>query len=86
MPATALLAAVASQTLAELCAVPECRGASLGLGREPALTGAGLALAGLAGLLVGKPALNIPVGHGYANVLSAVSPKGLPSESRQTAQ
>ena len=63
MPATALLAAVAGQTLAELSPVPECGGAGFGLGREPAFARARFASTRLAGLLVGEPAFDVPLTH-----------------------
>jgi hypothetical protein len=86
MPAVALLTSITGQTLAELSPIPERRGAGLGLGREPALACARLAPTRLAGLLVGEPALDLPLTHDRAYVLRAASPNGLPSESRQTAQ
>jgi len=63
MPAVALLAAIAGQMLAELRPVPQRRGAGLGLSREPALARAHLAPTRPAGLLVGEPALDVPLSH-----------------------
>jgi hypothetical protein len=83
MPATALLAAVAGQTLAELLAVPERRSAGRGLGRKPALARADLAPTRLAGLLVGEPALDVPLTHDRAHALRTASPTGLPSAFRR---
>jgi hypothetical protein len=37
-------------------------------------------------LLVGEPALDVALNHDCGYPLRAASPKGLPSESRQTAQ
>ncbi len=74
MPSVALLAAIAAQILAELSPVPECRRAGLGLGGEPALTRADLALARLTGLLVGEPALDVTLAHEWPYVVRAASP------------
>src|SRR5579862_4433153 len=86
MPTVALLAAVGGQTLAELSSVPECGGAGFGLGREPTFACARLAATPQASLPVGEPAFDVPLAHYRAYALRAASPKGLPSESRQTAQ
>lgn len=66
MPAIALLAAVAGQTLAELSPVPECGGAGFGLGREPAFACARFAATRLVGLLVREPAFDVPLTHDRA--------------------
>lgn len=63
MPSVALLAAIAGQSLAELGAVPERRGAGFGLGRKPALTRTDLAAVRVTSLLVGEPALDVPLTH-----------------------
>jgi len=66
MPTVALLASITGETLAELSPIPERRCAGLGLGREPALAGARLAPTRFAGLLVGEPALDLPLAHDRA--------------------
>ena len=65
VPAIALLAAVAGQLLAELGPVPECRTAGLSLCCEPALACTDLALARLARLLIGEPALDVSPTHDH---------------------
>ena len=83
MPAVALPAAVAAQALTELRAVPERRSAGFGLGRKPALARADLAPTRLAGLLVGEPALDVPLTHDRAHAVRTASLTGLPSASRR---
>ena len=63
MPSIALLAAITGQALTELGPVPECHRAGLGLGREPAFACADLAQARLMALLLGEPALDVPLSH-----------------------
>jgi hypothetical protein len=63
MPAIALLAAIAGQLLAELSAIPECRGASLLLGRKPAFARTDLTPPNPTRLLVCEPALDVTLSH-----------------------
>ncbi len=63
MPAIALIAAIAGQLLAELSAIPECRGASFFLGRKPAFPRTDLAPPRPTRLLVCEPALDVALSH-----------------------
>ena len=82
MPSVALLAAIGAQTLAELGAVPEGRGAGFSLGREPALARADLAPTSLAGLRVAKPTLDVPLSHNVPTSSARPARSGYPPATR----